>query len=60
MPRKFVRKKVKTGYHFVLKASNGDTIAQFDVHSSKSGAKNGIESVIRNAPTAALVDETGE
>ena len=37
MPGKFVLKKVKTGYHFVLKASNGETIAQSEVYSSKSG-----------------------
>ena len=60
MPGKFVLKKVKTGYHFVLKASNGETIAQSEVYSSKSGAKNGIESVRKNAATATLSDETGE
>jgi Domain of unknown function (DUF1508) len=34
MPGKFVLKKVKTGYHFVLKASNGETIAQSEVYNS--------------------------
>jgi hypothetical protein len=34
MPGKSVLKKVKAGYHFVLKASNGETIAQSEVYSS--------------------------
>jgi uncharacterized protein YegP (UPF0339 family) len=57
---KFVLKKVKTGYHFVLKADNGETIAQSEVYKSKSAALNGIESVKKNAGTAATDDQTGE
>ena len=60
MPGKFVLKKVKTGYHFVLKASNGETIAQAEVYKAKSSALNGIKSVKKNAGTAKTDDQTGE
>ena len=60
MPGKFVLKKVKTGYHFVLKASYGETIAQSEVYSSTSSAKNGIASVKKNAANATVDDQTGE
>lgn len=36
------------GYHFVLKAKNGQVIISSQVYSSKSGALNGIESVKKN------------
>ena len=32
MPGMFVLKRVKTGYHFVLEAGNGETIAQSEVY----------------------------
>jgi uncharacterized protein YegP (UPF0339 family) len=60
LPGKFVLRKVKTGYHFVLKASNGETIAQSEVYSSRKAAKNGIESVRKNAATAKVDDQTDE
>jgi uncharacterized protein YegP (UPF0339 family) len=60
MPSKFVLKKVKTGYHFVLKAGNGETIAQSEVYTSKRSALNGIESVKKNAGSATVDDQTGE
>ena len=60
MPGKFVLKKVKSGYHFVLKASNGETIAQSEVYASKASAKNGIASVKKNAASATVDDQTGE
>ena len=41
MPGKFVLRKVKTGYHFTLKAKNGETIAQSEVWSSNTSAKQG-------------------
>jgi uncharacterized protein len=59
MPGKFVLKKVKTGYHFVLKAGNGETIAQSEVSKSTASALNGIASVKKNA-SAPVSDETGE
>ena len=45
-------------YHFVLKASNGEVIAQSEMYTTKNAALNGIESVRKNAPDARLVDKT--
>ena len=59
MPGNFVLKKVKTGYHFVLKAGNGETIAQSEVYKSEASALDGIESVKKNA-SAPVSGETGE
>jgi uncharacterized protein YegP (UPF0339 family) len=61
MAGKSVLRKTASGkYHFVLKAGNGEIIATSETYNSKSAAKNGIESVQRNAPTAKTDDETGE
>ena len=61
MAGKFVLKKTGAGkYHFVLKAGNGEIIATSESYTSKSAAKNGIESVKTNAPAAKVDDETGE
>ena len=61
MAGKFVLKKTAAGkYHFVLKAGNGETIATSETYNSKAAAKNGIESVQKNAPAAKVDDETGE
>lgn len=59
MAGKFVITKDKKGeFRFVLKAGNGEIIAQSEGYVSKDGAKNGIESIRRNAPDAVVVDET--
>lgn len=47
-------------YYFNLKASNGEIIGTSEMYSSSFGRDNGIESVKRNAPTAEVVDQTGE
>ena len=61
MAGKFVLTKSKNGeYRWVLKAANGETIATSEGYSSKSGAKNGIESVKKNAGDATTDDQTGE
>ena len=60
MAGKFVIKKASGQYHFVLKAGNGEIIATSERYTTKAGAKNGIESVKTNAPTAKVDDETGE
>ena len=57
---KFVVKTVKTGVKFNLKAGNGEIIATSEVYSSKASCLNGIESVRKNAPIAALEDQTVE
>lgn len=61
MARKFVvTKNAKGQYHFVLKAGNGETIAQSEMYSSKAAAMNGIASVKKNAGTAKVDDQTGD
>ena len=55
----FELKKAANGtYHFVLKASNGQVIAQSQMYKSKATALNGIESVKSHAADAKLVDTT--
>ena len=53
-------KKVNTGIMFNLKADNGQVIATSEVYTTAASCKNGIESVRRNAPAAALEDQTVE
>ena len=61
MPAKFeIYKDSRGDYRFRLKAPNGEVIAWGDGYSTKSGCKNGIESVKRNAPEAEIIDCTGE
>lgn len=57
---KFVIKKAKTGYVFNLKAGNGEVIATSQVYTSVAGCSNGCASVSKNAPEAALEDQTVE
>jgi hypothetical protein len=58
MAGKFELYKDKAGkYRFRLKAGNGEIIATSEAYESKSGAKNGIESVRKNAPDAPLVEQ---
>ena len=59
MAGKFVlTKNAKGGFHWNLKASNGETIASSEVYNSKAAALNGIDSVRKNAVEAKLEDET--
>lgn len=52
-------KEAKNGkFHFNLKASNGQVIGTSQLYASEASCKNGIESVMKNAPTATIVDET--
>ena len=57
---KFVIKETKTGFVFNLKAGNGETIATSEVYASLDACKNGAASVAKNAPIAALEDQTVE
>lgn len=45
-------------FRFRLKAGNGEIIAVSEAYESKSSAKNGIESVRKNAADATLDDQT--
>jgi uncharacterized protein len=55
-----VQKSANGQYFFVLKAGNGERIAQSETYNSKAAALNGIESVRANAPTAPVDDQTAE
>ena len=53
MAAKFEIKKAKDGqFFFNLKATNGQIILTSEMYKAKSGAKNGIASVQKNAPNA--------
>ena len=58
---KFVlTKTTKGGYNFVLKARNGEAIAQSKTYTAKASALKGIKSVRKNAKKAKFRDETGK
>lgn len=52
-------KEAKNGkFHFNLKAGNGQIIGSSQMYASESGAKNGMASVAKNAPSAEVDDLT--
>ena len=56
---RFEMKTAKNGkFHWNLKAKNGQIILSSQMYESESGAKNGIQSTMKNAPDAKFVDET--
>ncbi len=57
---KFVIRQTNTGIKFDLKAGNGEVIATSEVYNSESACRNGIASVQKNAPAAAIEDQTVE
>ena len=57
---KFVVRKTNTGIKFDLKAGNGQVIATSEVYTTDAACKNGIESVKKNAPVAAVENQTVE
>lgn len=58
---KFIIKATKTGFTHSLKAVNGEVIATGgEVYKSLSSIKNGINSIIKNAPEANVEDQTEE
>ncbi len=57
---KFVLKETKTGFTFNLKANNGQIIAVSETYTTVAACKNGIASVKKNAPIAAVEDQTVE
>ena len=57
---KFVIKQAKTGVKFDLKATNGQVIASSQIYKSLPTCNNGIASVAKNAPLAAIEDQTIE
>ena len=57
---KFVTRKTNTGIKFDLKATNGQVIATSEVYNTAASCKKGIESVRKNAPVAAIENQTVE
>ena len=57
---KFVIRKTGTGIKFDLKAGNGEVIATSEVYTTEDGCRNGIASVQKNAPVAAVENQTVE
>lgn len=57
---KFVIRRTNTGIKFDLKAGNGEVIATSEVYSSEDACRKGIASVRKNAPAAAVEDQTVE
>ncbi|QLF93271.1 YegP family protein [Pseudomonas sp. ABC1] len=45
--------------YFVLKATNGQVVGQSQMYASAASCNAGVESVKKNAPEAALLDESG-
>jgi uncharacterized protein len=61
LDERFERKADKAGHpRFNLKAANHEIIGTSESYNSEAARDNGIESVKKNAPEAALVDETVE
>ena len=57
---KFVIRTVSSGFKFDLKATNGQVIATSEVYTTAAACRNGIESVMKNAPIANVEDQTVE
>ncbi len=57
---KFIVKDTNTGIKFDLKAGNGEVIATSEVYNTLRSCMNGVNSVKRNAPKAAVEDQTAE
>ncbi|PXX11887.1 YegP family protein [Mycolicibacterium moriokaense] len=59
MAAKFeIYKDKSSKFRFRLKAGNGEIIAVGEAYESKASAKNGVESVQKNAAAATVVDLT--
>ena len=55
---KFVIKETNTGVKFDLEAGNGEVIATSEVYTTEDACRNGIASVQKNAPVAAVENQT--
>ena len=59
MPKpRFEIKEGSQGFSFTLVAGNNEVIGVSQVYASRDGAKTGIASVQKNAPVAAIEDQT--
>ena len=57
---KFVIRRTNTGVKFDLKAGNGEVIATSEVYTTEAACRKGIASVQKNAPIAAIENQTVE
>lgn len=57
---KYLIKKTKTGIKFDLKAGNDEVVATSEVYTTEKACRAGIASVQRNAPVAAIENQTEE
>ena len=57
---KFVIRETNTGIKFDLKAGNGEVIATSEVYTTEAACKKGVASVQKNAPVAAVENQTVE
>ena len=57
---KFVIRTVSSGIKFDLKATNGQVIATSEVYTTEAACRNGIDSVVKNAPVANVENQTEE
>ena len=57
---KFVIRTTSTGFKFDLKATNGQVIATSEVYTTAAACRKGIASVQKNAPAAAVENQTVE
>ncbi|MBQ1377003.1 MAG: YegP family protein [Lachnospiraceae bacterium] len=57
---KYVIKPTAAGFHFTLKAGNGEVIASSQSYKTLDGCRNGTQSILKNAPIAAVEDQTVE
>ena len=56
-PERFEQKTASDGrLYFVLTATNGQTVGKSQMYKTESGCKNGIASVAKNAPDAAVAE----
>jgi len=56
---KFIIKKSSSGkFYFNLHAVNSQIIATSEMYETKDGCKNGIQSVMTNAPKAEIDDQS--
>lgn len=59
MEERFEKKETASGkFMFNVKASNGQVVGTSQSYESASGRDNGIASVMKNAPEAAIDDQT--
>ena len=55
--KRYERKESKNGDpYFILKAGNGQEIGRSEMYAGNAAMENGIQSVIKNAPDADVVD----